>query len=83
MSWTMNACERKYPAIEKEATAIIEAVRKWSHFLKTRPLLRTDQKSISYMFDQKNRRKIKNSKTLIWRLEMSQFTYDICHKPGV
>ena len=84
MSRTLNACKRKYPAIEKEATAIIEAVRKWSHFLKGRPfLLRTDQKSVSYMFDQKNRGKIKNYKIRIWRLEMSQFTYDICHKPSV
>jgi len=30
MSRTLNPCERKYTAIEKEATAIIEAVRKWS-----------------------------------------------------
>ncbi|XP_078495379.1 uncharacterized protein LOC144750482 [Ciona intestinalis] len=34
MSRTLNTCERNYPAIEKEATAVVEAVRKWSHFLK-------------------------------------------------
>ena len=32
MSKTLNNCEAKYPAIEKGATAVIEAVRKWSHF---------------------------------------------------
>ena len=35
------------------------------------------------MFDQKIRGKLENSKIRIWRLEMSQFTCDLCHKPGV
>ena len=35
MSRTLNACEQRYPTIEKEGTAIIESVRKWTHFLKT------------------------------------------------
>ena len=34
------------------------------------------------MFDQRNRGKIKNSKILSWRLELSQLSYDIRHKPG-
>ena len=34
MSRTLNSCERNYPAIEKEAMAVVEALRKWSHFLK-------------------------------------------------
>ena len=33
MSRTLNRHETHYPAIEKEATAVIEAVRKWSYFL--------------------------------------------------
>jgi len=41
VSRTLNSCEKNYPAIEKEATAIIEAVRKWSHFLKCRYLTLT------------------------------------------
>ena len=58
MSRTLNNCERKYPAIEKEATAVIEAVRKWSHFLKCRTFtLVTDQRSISYNVRQKQSRK--------------------------
>ena len=31
MSRTLQGSERYYPAFEKEATAIIEAVRKWLH----------------------------------------------------
>ena len=33
-SRTLNASEKRYPAVEKEATAIVEAIRKWSHFLR-------------------------------------------------
>ena len=33
MSRTLQGSELHYPAVEKEATAIIEAVRKWSDFL--------------------------------------------------
>nr|XP_026689427.1 uncharacterized protein K02A2.6 isoform X1 [Ciona intestinalis] len=84
MSRTLNSTERHYPAVEKEATAIVEAVRKWSHFLKGRSFsLITDQRSVAFMFDQKNRGKIKNSKLLMWRLELSQYDYKIRHKPGI
>ena len=83
MSRTLNACERNYPAIEKEATAIIEAIRKWGHFLKRRTFsLTTDQKSLSFMFDKRRHGKIKNNKILLWRLEMSQYHYEIRHRPG-
>jgi len=34
MSHTLSHCEKHYPAVEKEATAVIEAVRKWQHFSK-------------------------------------------------
>ena len=33
---TITACVRHYPAVEKEATTLIEAVRPWSNFLKRR-----------------------------------------------
>ena len=83
LSRMLNACERKYPTIEKEATAVIEAVHKWSHFLKCRPFtLVTDQRSVSYMFSKKNHGKIKNTKIMLWRLELSQYHYEIQHKLG-
>jgi len=41
MSRTFNACEKRYPAIEKEATAIIECVRHWQHLLNGGILART------------------------------------------
>ena len=79
----LNAGEKKYPAIEKETTAITESIRKWSSFLKGKDFsLVTDQRSISFMFDQKSRSKIKNNKILCWRIELNQYSYDIRHKPG-
>ena len=63
---------------------MIEAVRKWQHFLKGRHFtIVTDQEAISPMFDQRHHGKIKNTKILCWRLELRQYNFDICHKPGV
>ena len=36
MSRILTKSERRYSAIEKEPTAIIETVRKWAHFLYAR-----------------------------------------------
>ena len=51
MSRTLCACEKRYSAVEKEVTAIIEAVRKWLHFLKgSHFAIVTDQEAVSFMF---------------------------------
>ena len=63
--------------------AIIEAVREWRHFLLGRQFkLITDQKSISYMYDGRRKSKIKNDKISRWRVELSQFKFDIEYRPG-
>ena len=55
--------EKNYAAVEKEALAIIETVRKWEHFLKGRHFtLVTNQKCVSFIFDKANRGKVKNAK---------------------
>ena len=52
VSKTLSKIEKWYPAVEKEALAIIESVRKWNHLLSRQPFtLITDQRSVSYMFD--------------------------------
>ena len=82
-SRTLSGSELQYPAVEKEATALIEAVRKWRHFLaRGRFTLVTDQRSLSFMFDNKKRTKIKNNKILQWRLELSSYDYDVQYRPG-
>ena len=58
MSRTLSKSECNYPTVEKEAASIIEAVRKWGHYLYSRPFtLITDQRSLAFMFDQRNRGK--------------------------
>ena len=79
----LNPHERYQSAVEKEACAVVEALRKWSHFLLGCHFrLITDQRSVSFMFDQTHTSKIKNDKIQRWRLELSQFHYEILYRPG-
>ena len=83
MSRTLQNSELYYPQIEKEATAIIEVVRKWSHFLARRQFtLLTDQRYFAFMLDCRKRTKIKNNKIQGWRLELASFIYKITYRPG-
>ena len=83
MSCSLTASERFSPMVEKEATAMIEAVRPWSHSSKGRRFtLVTDQEAVLFIFDQSNGGKIKNAKILNWKLVLSHMTYNIRHKPG-
>ncbi|XP_045457867.1 uncharacterized protein LOC123668118 [Melitaea cinxia] len=82
-SRSLNDSEKRQPSIEKEACAIVEALRKWRHFLIGRHfLLITDQQSVAFMFNQTHSNKIKNEKIERWRLELSCFKYDIVYRPG-
>ena len=42
----------------------------------------TDQRSVSFMFEKSHSSKIKNDKIMRWRLELSNYTYDISYRPG-
>ena len=82
-SRSLNKSEQTQASVEKEALAIVEAVRKWSHYLIGRKFkLITDQRSVRFMYDCKNRGKIKNSKILRWRTELSQYQYEIVYRAG-
>ena len=82
-SRTLNQHEIGHHAVEKEAAAIVESVREWRHFLIGRKFkLITDQRSVSYMYDCKRKSKIKNVKIARWRVELSQFKFDIIYRPG-
>ena len=82
-SRTLRGAELKHAAVEKEAQAIIEAVRHWTHFLTGRHFyLITDQKSVSFMFDQNHHGKIKNEKIMRWRMELLCYHFDISYRPG-
>ena len=76
MSQTLQESELKYYIILKEAIVIVEAVRKWSHYLTCQHFtLITDQTSVAFIFSNEKRTKIKNAKTEEWRLELSTLDY--------
>ena len=80
---TLVKHEVKYASVEKEALAIYEAIMKWSHLLSASHFtLITDQRSVSFMFDNSHASKIKNDKILRWRMELSPFQFDISYRPG-
>ena len=82
-SGTLSSCEMHHSSVEKEATAIVEAMRRWCHFLQRQPFtLVTDQKSVAFMYDPKKHSKVKNDKILRWRLELSHFRFDIVYRAG-
>lgn len=80
---TLQNSERRHAAVEKEAQVIIQAVRHWRHFLSGRQFtIKTDQRSVLYMFDKQHKYKIKNDKIPRWRMELSGYNLDIVYKPG-
>ncbi|XP_059827450.1 uncharacterized protein LOC132395170 [Hypanus sabinus] len=82
-SRTLQGSEIRHSAVEKEAQAIVEAVRHWRHYLAgKRFTVLTDQRSVAFLFSNQQRGKIKNDKILRWRIELSTYTYDILYRPG-
>ena len=82
-SRTLTPTDLRYLIVEKEAAAIIDAVRKCSHNLRGQKFsLITDQRAVAYMFNPQRIGKIKNMKLQIWRSESGNFNYENIHKPG-
>lgn len=82
-SRTLSTSETRHSAVEKEAYAIVESIRKWRHYLLGREFtLITDQKSVSFMFSNKQTSKIKNDKIQRWRLELSEYKFNIIYRVG-
>ena len=68
-----NKCELHYSSVERDALAIIKAVRKWTHFLTGRHFtVVMDQRPVSFMYSGENRGKIKNEKLFLWRMELNE-----------
>ena len=79
---TLKDSEKSHPPVEREACAVIEALRKWKHYLiGTHFTIVTDNEPIAFMYG-KHTKKIKNDKILRWRLELSEFSFDTVYRPG-
>ena len=82
VSRSLSPQQKHQSAVEREAMAIIEAVRKWSSFIKTfRTIIKTDQRSVSYIYPNHSN-KIKNEKIIRWRLELLEYQYEIQYRKG-
>ena len=80
-SRTFTATDKSYFVIEKEAAAIMDAVKKWNH-PGHRFTLVTDQRAVSFMLDPKQLGKIRNTKLQLGRAELGNFYYHIEYRPG-
>ncbi|KRX14072.1 Retrovirus-related Pol polyprotein from transposon [Trichinella nelsoni] len=79
----LSNSEQRHSSVEKEAYAIVEAIRKWRHYLLGHHFhLITDQRSVAFMFNNKQAGKAKNDKIMRWRLELSPYSYDIIYRSG-
>ena len=80
---TLNKSEKNHTLIEKEAYAIVEALRKWRYLLVGRLFkVITDQQAVSFIFNNRRGGKVKNDKINRWRFELSEFKYDIVYRHG-
>ncbi|MGL4483015.1 MAG: RNase H-like domain-containing protein, partial [Lactococcus garvieae] len=79
----LNPSEKHHSAVEKEAYAVIEAIRKWRHLLLYGHFkLVTDQQSISFIYGNQHRGRVKNDKILRWKMELAPYSFDVVYRPG-
>ena len=81
-SRTLQGAEIRHASIEKKDHGIIETIHHWKHYLTGKNFfIKTDQCSIAYMFNNKQRDKIKNFKIMRWRMELSGYSFDMVYRP--
>ena len=82
-SRTLSPSERNHSAVEKEAYAIVESIKKWRHFLlNVHFKLVTDQESVALIYHRRHKGKIKNEKIQRWKIELACFSFDVVYRPG-
>ena len=82
-SRTFNLNEKRYASVEKKAAAIVEVVRRRSHYLlPCKFTIITDQNIVAYVFGNSRRNNTKNDKIMRWRIELSQYCHDIVYRQG-
>ena len=68
-------------AFKRNLQVFVKAVRRWSHYsLPRKFIIITDQNSVAFMFGNARRNKIKNDKIMRWKMELSQYCYDIVYR---
>ena len=79
LSRKLRVHELHYATIEKEALALVTAVRAFSVYFGSSPVVvYTDHSPLQFINTMAN----SNQKLLRWRLELQQFALEIRHRPG-
>ena len=83
-SRTLSPAEKKYAQLEKEALAIIFAVKKFHDYLYGRHFtLYSDHKPLQYLLNESKQIPVlASSRIQRWALTLSAYTYSINYKPG-
>jgi hypothetical protein len=79
MSRKLNEHQKRYAIVEKEALALITAVRAFSVYFGSSPtIVYTDHSPLQFL----NRMAPTNQKLLRWCLELQQYNLDVRHRAG-
>ena len=79
LSRKLNKHEIHYSTIEKEALALVSAVRAWSVYFGNSPVIVfSDLSPLQFINSIVN----SNQKLLHWKLELQQYNLEIRHRPG-
>ena len=77
----LSKAETKYCATRKELLAVVHYVRLFRHYLTGRKfILRTDHKSLTWLMSWRNP---SSSQYYAWISELSQYNFEIQHRPGI
>lgn len=80
MSRSLNKHEIRYATVEKELMAIIYAFRWFRPYVFCRKaLVVTDHQALVYIMNLKN----PASRLMRWKLELSEYDFQVIHKPGI
>jgi len=76
----LDCHQKRYSTIEKEALALVLAVRMFSVYFGTQPVkVFTDHSPLQFIQRMANH----NQKVLRWSLELQQYSLEICHRVSV
>lgn len=79
LSRKLRAAERNYSTIEKEALALVVAVKAFSPYFGAAPVtVWTDHSPLRYIETMSNQ----NAKLMRWAFELQRHTLDVRHRPG-
>ena len=84
VSRTLSSAEKHYSQLEKEALAIVFAVKKFHYFIYGRPfLIESDHRPLMFLFgDKSGIPPLASSRIQRWALTLSSYNYTIRYKAG-